>query len=777
MKKGLSLLLCFLLLSLVSQAQVGIGVENPHESAALEILSKEKGLLIPRMSFEERNAIINPAESLLIYQTDGEVGFYYYDGNFWTLIKNIKQVNADWNSSTGISQILNKPGLAQVGLSGDFSDLNNIPVFVLASDTTKMLLPYLTLHKLQPFLDGKVSVIDLNREIARSIAAEVKLAEDLQSETTRATTAEGVLQGNIDSVNTLQSGRVYVGNLSNQIEEVPTTGTGDVVRANSPTLIGVPTAPTAALGTNSNQVATTAYVDAATTAINTLADGKIYLGDGSNVATEVTMTGDVTIDNAGVSTIGKSTVVSSMIDDGTIVVDDLANDAVETAKIKDANVTTAKIADSNITTDKIANANVTDAKLDKANIPLSGFKAAAADVALGANKLTGVADPDDDQDAATKKYVDAGLTEINTLESGKIYLGDADGLAQKVAISGDVTLTNTGVSTIGKSTVVSSMIDDGTIVVDDLADGAVTTAKILDGTIIDADVSPTAAIAGTKIAPDFGAQNLTTTGNALVGGILDVTGATILSNTFLSNTLNVAGATTTTGISNTGDISTGTSTVTGNSTVDGNSTVAGNSALGGNLDVAGATTTTSISNTGDISTGTSTVSGNATVGGNSTVLGTLTVSGVTTLTSQPVLSSLDVSLPVFTDGTKGLVSNPVTGTGNVVLSVSPTFTGEPLAPTPTAGDNSTKIATTAFVAAAASLVREVADEFTATASQTSFTLSQTPSTSSKVKMYVNGIRISNTAYSVTGTTLSYNPTNNGGYALTAGDRIQMDFYY
>lgn len=74
-------------------------------------------------------------------------------------------------------------------------------------------------------------------------------------------------------------------------------------------------------------------------------------------------------------------------------------------------------------------------------------------------------------------------------------------------------------------------------------------------------------------------------------------------------------------------------------------------------------------------------------------------------------------------------------------------------------------------------VREVADEFSATASQTNFTLTQTPSTNSKVKMFVNGIRISNTAYSVSGTALTYNPANNGGYSLTTNDRIQFDFYY
>ncbi len=74
-------------------------------------------------------------------------------------------------------------------------------------------------------------------------------------------------------------------------------------------------------------------------------------------------------------------------------------------------------------------------------------------------------------------------------------------------------------------------------------------------------------------------------------------------------------------------------------------------------------------------------------------------------------------------------------------------------------------------------VREVANEFTATTNQTSFTLTQTPSANSRVKMFINGVRISNTAYSVSGTTLTYNPANNGNNSLSSGDRIQFDYYY
>ena len=66
---------------------------------------------------------------------------------------------------------------------------------------------------------------------------------------------------------------------------------------------------------------------------------------------------------------------------------------------------------------------------------------------------------------------------------------------------------------------------------------------------------------------------------------------------------------------------------------------------------------------------------NLTVSGSLTVGTTLAVTGVATLTAQPILSSLTASLPVFTDASKGLVSNTMTGTGSVMMSASPTTTG------------------------------------------------------------------------------------------------------
>ena len=62
---------------------VGIGTEQPDPSAALEIQSKEQGFLLPRMSLQQKNSIKNPANGLMVYQTDMLSGIYVYNGKDW----------------------------------------------------------------------------------------------------------------------------------------------------------------------------------------------------------------------------------------------------------------------------------------------------------------------------------------------------------------------------------------------------------------------------------------------------------------------------------------------------------------------------------------------------------------------------------------------------------------------------------------------------------------------------------------------------------------------
>jgi hypothetical protein len=77
-----------------SYSQVGIGTSSPSSSAQLELLSTDKGLLIPRLqlksTFDSTSITNGNVESLLVYNTvdvsDVTKGFYYWTGASWERI-------------------------------------------------------------------------------------------------------------------------------------------------------------------------------------------------------------------------------------------------------------------------------------------------------------------------------------------------------------------------------------------------------------------------------------------------------------------------------------------------------------------------------------------------------------------------------------------------------------------------------------------------------------------------------------------------------------------
>lgn len=54
-----------------------------HHSAILDVQSISKGMLLPRMTKEQRELIAGPATGLMVYQTNAGAGLYYYDGSSW----------------------------------------------------------------------------------------------------------------------------------------------------------------------------------------------------------------------------------------------------------------------------------------------------------------------------------------------------------------------------------------------------------------------------------------------------------------------------------------------------------------------------------------------------------------------------------------------------------------------------------------------------------------------------------------------------------------------
>ena len=84
--KNICTLLAAVLLTATTYAQIGINNENPDASAALDITSTTGGLLVPRMTETQRDAISPAATGLMIYQIDGTPGFYYYNGSVWSRV-------------------------------------------------------------------------------------------------------------------------------------------------------------------------------------------------------------------------------------------------------------------------------------------------------------------------------------------------------------------------------------------------------------------------------------------------------------------------------------------------------------------------------------------------------------------------------------------------------------------------------------------------------------------------------------------------------------------
>ncbi|MBC7419720.1 MAG: hypothetical protein H7328_03235, partial [Bdellovibrio sp.] len=69
-------------MAILANGNVGIGTAAPASSSLLDVSSTTKGFLPPRMTRAQRNAVVSPAQALMIYNTDDNT-IDYYNGAAW----------------------------------------------------------------------------------------------------------------------------------------------------------------------------------------------------------------------------------------------------------------------------------------------------------------------------------------------------------------------------------------------------------------------------------------------------------------------------------------------------------------------------------------------------------------------------------------------------------------------------------------------------------------------------------------------------------------------
>ncbi len=93
----------FLLGAIKLQAQVAVNADGamPDASAMLDIQSTEKGLLIPRMSADQRDQIPSPAKGLMVFVND-DASIWIFDGTDWVKsgMDNLGKHKAEQNIQT-----------------------------------------------------------------------------------------------------------------------------------------------------------------------------------------------------------------------------------------------------------------------------------------------------------------------------------------------------------------------------------------------------------------------------------------------------------------------------------------------------------------------------------------------------------------------------------------------------------------------------------------------------------------------------------------------------
>ena len=155
MMKILLSILLIIVSSFFGFSQVGINTTDPDASAALDIVNDERGVLIPRMSTDEKDNIVDPAHSLLVYDTDLE-GYYFNKGTTavpdWVLLLTdvitrdnyvIVKTLSDFPAASGGTITLDENTLYEVNGTITLSESIDVNgAYLIGKDTNEDVLNY-----------------------------------------------------------------------------------------------------------------------------------------------------------------------------------------------------------------------------------------------------------------------------------------------------------------------------------------------------------------------------------------------------------------------------------------------------------------------------------------------------------------------------------------------------------------------------------------------------------------------------------------------------------
>ncbi|MGK5093325.1 hypothetical protein WDW89_15095, partial [Deltaproteobacteria bacterium TL4] len=508
-----------------SDASSALNIQNSSSTTVFKV--RADGVLeLKGMTQSVREGLVSVNKGDLVYQTDGDVGLYHYDGTGWKALSDQTILAAQLTSDARQTLVIDPTVITNITLN---EQQGVVLVDTSAGSLSVSLPPSAMTNRGRTYsvkLIAGANPLTLTPAVGQSIdGATNQILSRVNEALTLISDGSGwhilgqfrVVTGSQLEVNAVTSDKITDGSV----------GTADLENA-SITNVKL-----------ENDAVSSAKISDGTIVTADLADNSV---DSSKIINDTILGADISASAAIAYTKLNlvSTVKGSDLVDGTVDTADLANDSVTTGKIINGTILAEDLASNSVTTAKITDGNVTAIKLSAdakqtlkldATVKTGNYSATGSDGVILANTSGGalVIDLPTAIGSAGRTYTVKLTQGGNTLTVDPAGSETLDGSAVKtLSRTGDVlSVISDGtnwltVSALADNAIVSSMISDGTIAANDLADNTVTTSKILDGTLADTDISSSAAIAHSKLAS-------VTSGQILVGNGTNVATSVALS--------------------------------------------------------------------------------------------------------------------------------------------------------------------------------------------------------------------------------------------------------